>query len=92
MKKLLIILVFLSFSSFLYSQQITNADHTACILIAEDKDYFTYVEPPLYFRSTPREDLVRASTINVTYNGFSAAAQTAFQYAVDILEVEIHHP
>ncbi len=83
------ILIYLSLSSFLYSQQITNADHTASILIAEDKDYFTFVEPPLYFRSTPRENLVRTSTINVTYNGFSTAAQTAFQYAVDILETEI---
>ncbi len=89
MKKILFILIYLSFSSFFYSQQITNADHTASILVAEDKDYFTYVEPPLYFRSTPREDLVKASTINVTYNGFSAPAQTAFQYAVDILEAEI---
>ena len=64
-------------------------DETACILVAEDKDYFTYVKPPLYFRSTPREDQVRTVTINVTYNGFSAEAQTAFQYAVDILETEI---
>ncbi len=59
------------------------------MLIAEDKDYFTFVKPPLYFRSPQRENLVRSSTINVTYNGFSAAAQTAFQYAVDILETEI---
>jgi len=89
MKKTLFILIYLSLSSSFYSQQITNADHTASILVAEDKDYFTFVEPPLYYRSTPREDLVRACTINVTYNGFSATAQTAFQYAVDILETEL---
>jgi Secretion system C-terminal sorting domain len=64
-------------------------DHTCCILIAKEKDYFTYVEPSFYFRSTPREELVRTATINVTYNGFSVEAQSAFQYAVDILETEI---
>ena len=39
-----------------------------------------------------RRDALDASataTINVTYNGFSAAAQAAFQYAVDIWETKI---
>lgn len=88
MKKTLFILIYLASSSFLYSQQITKVDHTA-ILVAKDKDYFTFVEPPLYFRSTPRENLVRTATINVTYIGFSSAAQTAFQFAVNIIVTEI---
>lgn len=85
-----VLILLLSISAGKYS--IAQSDHNDCILIAEDKDYFTYVEPPLYFRTTPRENLERTATINVTYNGFSAQAQTAFQYAVDIIETEITSP
>jgi hypothetical protein len=38
--------------------------------------------PPASMRLSPNAP--EAATINVTYNGFSAEAQTAFQYAVDI--------
>ncbi|MDH3267724.1 MAG: hypothetical protein OEM46_02600 [Ignavibacteria bacterium] len=79
----------LLFPVFIGNLSFAQNDHISCILIAEDKDYITYVEFPLYFRSTPRENLIRTVTINVTYNGFSAEAQTDFQYAVDIIETEI---
>jgi hypothetical protein len=83
--------LFLSFALYIvgFISLFAQDEYTSCILIAEEKNYFTYVEPPLYFRSTPKENLVRTATINVTYNGFSAEAQTAFQFAVDILETEI---
>jgi hypothetical protein len=84
-KLLISIILFLTGFTGFYAQD----NHTACTLIAEAKDYFTFVEPSWYFRSTPRENLARTVTINVTYSGFSAEAQTAFQYAVDILETEI---
>ncbi len=49
-------------------------------LLAIEEDMFTQVPPPAHF--VPGEE--RSVVINVTYNGFSAAAEAAFAYAVDI--------
>ena len=67
-------------------------EHPFCELIAEKKDYFTYVPPPYSFFEAPFANKIQSTTINVVYNGYSTAAQTAFQYAVDILETEITSP
>lgn len=63
-----------------------------CELIAERKDYFTYVLPPAKFLHKESLNKPESSTITVVYNGFSAEAQTAFQFAIDILETEITSP
>ena len=63
-----------------------------CELIAEKKDYFTFVSPPAKFLRKEYLNKPQSSTITVVYNGFSAEAQTAFQYAIDILETEITSP
>ena len=59
------------------------------VLKAEKTNHFTFVKPPASFRNNMQLNKAQSSTINVVYNGFSTEAQTAFQYAVDILETEI---
>ncbi|MBZ0112107.1 MAG: hypothetical protein K8J08_06595 [Thermoanaerobaculia bacterium] len=49
----------------------------------DDHNYYTRVLPPF---STDTPAGAPCSTIDVTYTGFSAPAQTAFQYAVDLWE------
>ncbi|MCB0761169.1 MAG: hypothetical protein KDC12_06555 [Flavobacteriales bacterium] len=59
-----------------------NADHSMCCdgLQAIEEDMFTFIPPPANF--VPGEE--RSVIINVTYNNFTTAQQTAFAYAVDI--------
>ncbi len=57
-----------------------DCDHQSCGLKADPEDKFTFVPPHEGFEYGQSRDAV----ISVTYNGFSASAQNAFQYAVDI--------
>ncbi len=64
---------------------------------ADPVSYDTYVAPPELFlkkkSSNAREEQAGGSVdIIVTYNGFTAEAQSAFQYAVDIWESLIDSP
>jgi len=54
------------------------------VLYAKDEDAFTRVPRRAEFIRAPQ-----TATINVTYNGFSAEAQAAFQFAVDIWASQI---
>ncbi len=69
-------------SSFGFAQEEVHQHHAGCShgLIALDEDANTFVPPPASY--VPGAD--RAVVISVTYNGFTAPAQEAFQYAVDI--------
>jgi hypothetical protein len=71
-------------SSFTIQAQHQQCNHTSdnhiCSLEAVYENRFTYVAPPAGF--VPGAE--RSVIINVDYNGFTAPAQVAFQYAVDI--------
>lgn len=68
-----------AFSTTLGAQEIPTEDF-ASQLKASNQTMSTHVGPPAGFE--PFQS--RAATITVNYTGFSAEAQTAFQYAVDI--------
>jgi len=70
----------ISFAQQFFGPQI-NCDHSQCNgLEAEYDDKFSFIPPPEGFEFGGTRDAV----ISVTYNGFPAQAQSAFQYAVDI--------
>ncbi len=62
-----------------------SAQHQA-VLRAINRDMFTYVPAPSTQSSSP------LATFAVTYNGFTPAAQTAFQFAVNIWSALIVSP
>ena len=74
-------------NSFAQEQQSNSSSVPASKvkLTLVEHNAFTFVPPP-----TILPESERAATINVTYTGFSAEAQTAFQYAVDIWETLIN--
>jgi len=90
MKKLLLLsAILLSFvtlksQSLWQEQKHMHGDHAcnhkSCGLEALNQVMNTHIGPPADF--VPGAD--RAVVINVTYNGFSPAAQIAFQHAIDI--------
>lgn len=59
------------------NQHLQGCEHG---LIGTGVDEFKFVPPPASFDPNASRDAV----ISVTYNGFSPAAQAAFQYAIDI--------
>jgi hypothetical protein len=61
-------------------------DAQSHILIGEHYDAGTFVGPPPF---AAKRDAARSATIEVTYNGFTPQARTAFQYAVEIWERHI---
>ncbi|MGC6531389.1 MAG: hypothetical protein ACON34_00145 [Flavobacteriales bacterium] len=54
--------------------------HDQCQLMADPEDKFSFIPPPADFVFGE----ARSVNITVNYTGFTTAAQTAFQYAVDI--------
>ena len=72
-----------------------RADHEHrawfCRLVLDPHDQFTRVVPPPMPRGFARASAV-TSSITVNYTGFTAEAQTAFQYAVDIWEQNVASP
>jgi hypothetical protein len=60
------------------------------VLRADPTDKFTYVSAPPEVAA--RVAGPKAVTVSVTYNGFSAAAQTAFQSAVDLWATQLTSP
>ncbi len=81
----------LLFSSFLFTNIFAqeHSTHKSCSmelcggLVAEYEDKFTFVPPPNDFLEK-QQNGIQTATITVNYTGFTAEAQTAFQYAVDI--------
>lgn len=62
------------------------------VCYASDEIHSSYVGlPPEYFQRL-KSGTLRAATIEVTYVGFSAEAQRAFQYAVDIWKNLVYSP
>ena len=61
---------------------VLEGPHTLCILYAPEADnVYTGVNP---IREAPPLAKGGGATFNVAYTGFSAEAQAAFQYAVDV--------
>jgi len=84
MRSLFILAFLISNYGISYSQSYFGSqflcDHESCGLKGDYTDKYTYIPPPEGFEYGAERD----ATILVTYNGFPAAAQTAFQFAVDI--------
>jgi hypothetical protein len=59
------------------------------VLYADDYDAETFVGPPVV---AGKREAVRSARIEVSYEGFTPQAQTAFQYAVDLWEQHISAP
>jgi len=75
-----------------WPNKVINADQeiipgTFVELRAGERDALTRVAPNVNPLRAPQ-----TATINVTYNGFPAAAEAAFQHAVDIWETQISSP
>lgn len=69
----------------LHAQQFMGVkikEHTVCYGHATNHDF--YVPPPEEYVRWKNGARTQAATIQVNYNGFTAQAQAAFQYAVDI--------
>ena len=62
------------------------------VCYASDKSYSTYVGPPREYYERLKSASILKADIEVTYVGFSAEAQQAFQYAVDIWKNLIYSP
>ena len=70
-----------------------RAGHDACILRADPTNKFTTVRAPLAPRSDSRFSTEGSlATVNVTYNGFTAEAQAAFQAAVNVWQTQLTSP
>ncbi len=81
-----VLLFTLLFGPNLFAQQAIT-DHIG-VLKADFEDKHSFIAPPADY--VPGGD--RAATITVNYTGFTAASQTAFQYAVDIWASTITSP
>ncbi len=68
---------------------VMDAPVTICEIPTDHPDVSEIDEHVHYVRSSYDPSIGSTATINVTYNGFSGPAQTAFQFAVDIWEQHI---
>ncbi len=64
--------------------------HPLCY--ASQNIHHSYIHPPSEYLEQLKSGATKKATIDVTYVGFSAEAQQAFQYAVDIWENLIYSP
>lgn len=87
---LLIVSVYAGYSQNSWKKEGIKLPHPICY--ASDETHSSFLEPPLEYYERLKSASTQKSNIEVTYTGFSAEAQKAFEHAVSIWESLIYSP
>lgn len=87
---LLLVVVSVGYGQETWRTQGIKLPPTVCY--ASNESHFSFVHPPAEYFEKLKAASLKSASIQVTYVGFPAKAQEAFQYAVDIWQTLIDSP